>query len=108
LGERAEPFDLHLEVELTDRNIDAFETRSCEDLFADMESRGRADIAKLPDWHELASRYTESSNRRAYGRFEVARLWVDRFLQQSELDFDAKLLHEHVGVYGSRRVPKLV
>ena len=77
--------------------IAGFESRSCDELFEELRSRARADIGKLPEEAQLAADFGNPHNERVYGRFEVTRLWSDRFLEASGVEFDRSLLHEHIG-----------
>lgn len=92
------PVDVHLSVELTKDNIGRFEALSCDDIYQDLESRAIADLGKLPSLENLAREFARDESPRLYARFEVARLWVDRYLEKHPMDFDRSLLHEHIGL----------
>ncbi len=96
-GQVPGPVPMYLNVELTRDNIDEYEARPCEELFRELEERAVRDVKKLPYHAELATDFTDKRSDRLYERFEVTRLWVDRFLDADAMEFDRSLLHEHVG-----------
>jgi hypothetical protein len=100
-AEAAGPVDVHLNVELTPSNIVEFETRSCDDLHADLMARARTQFDKLPALPVLAEDHADTANPALYERFEVTRLWTDRFLAANAVAFDRDLLHEHIGIKGA-------
>jgi hypothetical protein len=100
-AEAAAPVDVHLNVELTPANIVEFETRPCDELHEELMARARLNFDKLPPLPALAADHADLESPRLYERFEVTRLWIDRFLAASHVEFDRGLLHEHIGMKGT-------
>jgi len=96
-GEKETPQDLYLHLELTADNIDRLEAMSCDEIFADLETRARATLSAFPSLRELCEAYGDHYGTKIYIPVDIARRWLFRFLDAHPMDFDRSLLHYHFG-----------
>jgi hypothetical protein len=85
----------HLNLILTDRNIDLMEKLSCEEIISDLTLRTKAAYQAVPGRAELAEKYGDPSNDKLYMfMWDMECLWVDRFLKASpNIVIDRNLTH---------------
>jgi hypothetical protein len=96
-SEEETPRDLYLHLELTRENIDRLEAMSCDDIFADLETRARVTLSAFPSLHELCETYGDRNGTKIMIPVDIDRLWLSRFLDEHPMDFDRSLLHYHLG-----------
>lgn len=88
----AEPVSLHLE--LTERNIDAIERSSCDELLERLILQTQKAYDAIPDRDELLERWSDNTNTHIYPYPQDAeRLWLDRYLRENPTKFERHLTH---------------
>lgn len=103
--EVSKPLNISLHLELTRHNIDRLECTPYTKIFTTIDGIARSVLAEFPDLPILAERYGDPINTRLYPRFDIRRVWFERFAQRHELRFDRSALHYYFGQ--SRHPPRL-
>jgi len=85
---------VNLQLELTERNIDAIENSSCDEILERLTIRTRMAYDALPSRGELLERWSDDTNVHIYPYSQdVERLWLDRYLGDNPTKFERHLTH---------------
>jgi len=85
-------------LNLTDDNIDRFETMSCDEIFSELSHRTLAAYAAIPTIHELAERYGDKNGVLIYADEAcIERKWLDLHLASNPIQFERQLTHLQIG-----------
>ncbi|HEY3426714.1 MAG TPA: hypothetical protein VGL27_18110 [Negativicutes bacterium] len=92
--EGATPGKVTLRLDLDETNLDQLESRSCNEIIADLKDRTRAAYAALPTRKELCEECGDAANRRLYMfHQDIERKWLDSYLTVHPIAFERKLTH---------------
>jgi hypothetical protein len=99
--DETKPHHYYLKLNLNEASIGAIESKSCDEIMNDLESRTRRAYEAIPSIKELCQRYGDRQNTRMYRAImdhsciqhscELEHVWLDRFLKENPLDFEREL-----------------
>jgi len=88
------PDRVMLSLELTDRNIDEIEQRSCEELVEQLTEKATRAYHAMPARSELLEGWSDPSSEFIYPYMaDIERVWLDRYLADHPVKFDRHLTH---------------
>jgi hypothetical protein len=83
-----------VQLELTDRNIDAIESSSCDEILERLTLQTQKAYDAIPSREELLERWSDDANVHIYPyRQDVERLWLDRYLRDNPTKFERHITH---------------
>ncbi len=89
-----EPEEVAPMLRINEETLEWAESRSCEEILENLETRWRAAYAAMPSRRELCDRYGDSRSDKVYmflGQME--HLWLDRYLKENPCNFDIRSTH---------------
>jgi len=84
----------HVDLTLTDKNIEMIESMSCEEIIENLVKRTKLAYSIAPSQEELASKYSDKTSEKLYMfLWDMEALWMDRYLKENPIDFERGLTH---------------
>jgi len=91
-GDKPDRVMLHLE--LTDRNIDEVEQRSCDELIERLTEKAERAYSAIPARSQLIDGWSDANSEFIYPySADIERVWLDRYLADNPVTFDRHLTH---------------
>jgi hypothetical protein len=96
-GSEPEPFsNVLLSLRLTPDNIDRLEALSCDEIVTELEAERRAFEARMPTFKWLAANCADTDGKRIYMKYDIFKLWRERYIQQAGIEVPRSLINKTV------------